>query len=108
MFLIDYITLSLPQLPYFLLFFASRKILSKKAIPLAHQIMSLTVLKLMNTKSACLLDEHVTPFGILGIVLVLAGCYIMNITKGKGNKSVFLNNEVVMKNNTPYTTYLNE
>lgn len=34
-----------------------------------------------------ILDERVTLFGILGIILVLAGCYIMNITKGKGNKS---------------------
>ncbi len=34
-----------------------------------------------------ILDERVTPLGILGIVLVLSGCYIMNITKGKGNKS---------------------
>ena len=34
-----------------------------------------------------ILDERVTPFGILGIALVLAGCYIMNITKGKGSKS---------------------
>lgn len=34
-----------------------------------------------------ILDERVTLFGIIGIILVLAGCYIMNITKGKGNKS---------------------
>lgn len=34
-----------------------------------------------------ILDERVTPLGILGIILVLSGCYIMNITKGKGNKS---------------------
>ena len=76
-----------------------------------------------------ILDEHVTPFGILGIVLVLAGCYIMNITKGKGNKSglygiltallaAFLYSfgamadkmgvESVNTHNTPNTTYLNE
>lgn len=34
-----------------------------------------------------ILDERVTPFGILGIILVLVGCYVMNVTKGKGNKS---------------------
>lgn len=34
-----------------------------------------------------ILDERISVFGIFGIALVLAGCYIMNITKGKGNKS---------------------
>ncbi len=34
-----------------------------------------------------LLDERVSLFGILGIILVLLGCYIMNITKGKGSKT---------------------
>ncbi len=36
-----------------------------------------------------ILDERVTPLGILGIVLVLAGCYIMNITKGKGKSGLY-------------------
>ena len=34
-----------------------------------------------------ILDEKVSAFGVLGIILVLAGCYIMNITKRKGDKN---------------------
>lgn len=36
-----------------------------------------------------ILDERVSLFGVLGILLVLAGCYIMNITKSKGDKKGF-------------------
>ena len=34
-----------------------------------------------------LLDEKISLMGVLGIVLILAGCYIMNVTRGKGNKN---------------------
>lgn len=36
-----------------------------------------------------LLDERVSLMGILGIVLVLAGCYIMNVTKGSGKSGLY-------------------
>ncbi len=32
------------------------------------------------------LDEKVSFLGVSGVVLIFAGCYIMNITRGKGNK----------------------
>ncbi len=32
------------------------------------------------------LDEKVTVLGITGVILILAGCYIMNATRGQGNK----------------------
>ena len=34
-----------------------------------------------------LLDEKISLMGIIGIILILAGCYIMNVTRGKGNKN---------------------
>lgn len=34
-----------------------------------------------------LLDEKISFMGIIGIILILAGCYIMNVTRGKGNKN---------------------
>lgn len=36
-----------------------------------------------------ILDERVSVYGVIGIILVLAGCYIMNITKSKGDKNGF-------------------
>ena len=35
-----------------------------------------------------LLDEKITITGIFGIILLLAGCYIMNVTKGSGKSGI--------------------
>lgn len=35
-----------------------------------------------------LLDEKISIIGIFGIILLLAGCYIMNVTKGSGKSGI--------------------